>query len=225
MKNLRVLVTALVLAVIPSLANAAPITFLQFTQTGLGNNFVFTTDGTNSQITSDQTVNVVFDPSFCLLVGCGGATNGVYDLSLIANSTGPATTDGEDITQNFSGTISLTDGSLNLLTFDFSDIFTGSEDGSSPTLSSSQPPDLFSGTSDVFDPAKLGVPRGFSISFSSFTALNGGGLQITGNSISGGSAAGTGTFAASQVPEPASMLLLGLGFLGAGLRASRGLKK
>jgi len=225
-QRLSVFIAALALAVLPSIASAAPITFLQFNQVDLGNNFVFTNAAGVSTITSDQQVMVTFDPAFCLMVGCGGATPGVYDLSLTATSTNAATTDGDDIFQNFEGTISITDGALNLLTFDFTDLFTGAVDGSSASLAAAQPPDFFNGTSDVFDPAKLGTPRGFSISFSSFVANGGGGLQIVGNSVSGGAAAGTGTFAASPAaPEPVSMLLLGMGFVAAGLRASRARRK
>lgn len=218
----KLLVSAFALVLLSSTANAAPITFLQFTQAALGNNFTVTNGGVSSTITSNQLVNVTFDPSVCLVAGCGGVTPGIFNLSLIANSTSLATSDGSDITQNFGGTIAITQGAINLLTVNFSDIFSGAVGGSSPTLSSSQPPDIFTGTSDVFDPLKLGIPRGFSISFSSFNCVGGGGLAITGSSICSATAAGTGTFSADVVaPEPTTLALFGIGLLGASTRLRR----
>ncbi len=204
------LVIAAWLALVPSLASAS--SFLQFTELQpFDTPFVFTGNGTSTTLTASKAVSVTFDPAFCLIPGCGGVTNGVYDLELSATSMGPATQAGSAIVQPFGGTLSLMDGSVDLLSVVFTDLLAGSANGSSPTLEASQPPDTFSGSSTVFDPAKLGVPRGFALSFS---GLTNGGLGLDGVSIRSGVADGTGTFSATEVQEPATLTLFGTGLLG-----------
>lgn len=188
-------------------------TFLQFTEFGGFNApFVLTANGagTATTLTATKTVTAVFDPSFCLTVACGGAVNGgVYNLTMNAASTGPATLAGGIVTEHFGGTLTITQGAVNLLSINFSDTLSGALGGSNPVLQSSQPPDTFFGTSTVFDPAKLNLPRGFALSFS---ALSGGGLGLFGNTIRSGVADATGTFnATAAVPEPGTMVLLGSG--------------
>ncbi len=207
----RLVLVAAVLAALAAPASAA--TILQFSEIGPFNSpFVFTGNGTSTTLTASKEVNVTFDPAFCLVAGCGGVTNGAYDLELTAASIGAShgLRAGRSPEQ-FSGELSLTNGSVDLLTVLFTDLVQGSLDGSSPTLQASQPPDVFSGSSTVFDPTKLGIPRGFALSFSN---LSNGGLGLNGTSIRSGVADATGTFSATPIPEPATLMLFGTGLLG-----------
>lgn len=216
MKYTRVSSLTLVLALIASVASAG--TIMQFSESGGFNTpFTFTENGANTSTTISGTklMSVTIDPAFCAVAGCGGiATTDLYTMTLTATSI-PAslTVNGTSVTEGFSGSFSFigtgAHAGLNLLTVTFTDLLQGSLGGGNPTLQSSQPPDLFTGSSSVF--GTLNPPRGFSFGFSNLS----GGLGVVGTSVRSGTAdlAGTINATASTVPEPTSMFLLGSGLL------------
>jgi hypothetical protein len=213
----------------PRVAGAATITFMQFTEVNFNAPVTFTNDGSGNTtiVATNVLVDVGLNESFCLNVGCDGfddTQDVVFNLN--AGSTGAATSVGGVVTQPYAGSFSFTQGGINLLTVTFSDELSGSEDGSNPGLNASDPPDTFSGTSDVLDPDLLLAPRGFAFSFSAFTSAGEGGLVIVNQSVASGTADVSGTLNASplqvsEVPEPASLVLMGSGLAAIATRIRR----
>jgi len=191
-------------------ANAAVI--LTMGQSGQANTVTATNIGGVS--TTITATNVPIDITQII----AGATGPAF-FTLNAASSGAATTSSNNVTQNFSGTFSITNGATNFLSGSFSDAVFGALGGPSLTLSASQPPDTVSFNSNVIPVGLLGLSRGISLGFANVTPLVG----ITGTSLSSFTSSVAGTFSANVgvVPEPASLLLLGSGLAALAARARR----
>jgi hypothetical protein len=193
-------------------ANATEI--LSFGQTGTGSPITGTATGSSTTISAMDAPVTVTSCYDC------GTLNGPESFTLSAHSIGPAsTTAGGYVVQPYSGSFSITAGSENILSGNFSDAIFGS--GTSLTLSVSDQVagQTLSFTSSVIPANYLDTPKGMSLSFADVTPPVG----ITDNTLAGFTASVAGTFSASGgvVPEPATLSLLVAGMLGIGLARRR----
>lgn len=160
------------------------------------------------------------DASVFITFIIGGGPTAAY-LTFSATNIGPAVLNGSDIVQQFAGTFSVTSGvggsGTNFLSGDFIDTVTGS--GNSVVMQASQPPGSVNFNSGVIPAGNLALGRGMAFSLSSVDPD----LAIVAGSIGSFTAAISGTFSAENrvVPEPATMVLMGLGMLGAGVARRR----
>lgn len=230
----------------PRLARASSITFAQFSEAGAGGNLFAYLDngpGNNSQFGTDNgTFGSAIPVNFTYLTvggslpadltGNQGATLSMTSTttSTVSTTAIPAlgvTIGGQQFPQILSDTISITrdmpaaEGTgtkTNLLTVTFSAQLIGSMGGRTPQYSADTGLNFTVNYSSDFLTFNDTAEKDFSLTFSSWTNVVGGGglaLNDIDNFFVAATASGTGTFdaTATAVPEPAAWLLGAIGLL------------
>lgn len=184
-------------------------TIVVFGQSG-GTNFV-----TGNETAGVTTITAVAPSTITTLNEAASGVSATFSLN--ATSTGAATNVIGDLWQQpYDGSFSILGaGGFNFLSGDFSGVTLGLEGGNTLIFGAAQPPGSLIFTSDV-PGMPLDFPTAMALSFTNAFP----GVTFTNNSFGDFTSNVSGTFSASPVPEPATMLLLGTGLL-AGFRVRR----
>jgi hypothetical protein len=213
---MKKLLLAGAVALLPTLAHATSL--LQFAE--VGTDEFAATNPAALPLLSKTHLAVDAAITISSLLGNPGITSGFLTVS--ADNSGAATTVGGNISQNFSGTFCITSaaacGGTNYLSGVFTDEALGQAGGSGVTVNVVNPPDTLTLTSSVIAASLLGAPSAFDMDLSNVSPAL---AETAGDSVRAFTASFAGSASATPVPEPASLVLLGVGLLGVGFVARR----